>query len=55
MAGILSMKDIRKVGAIGWKTVVYYLCTTAFAITIGLIVANLVNGQFPVLSTTDLS
>ena len=55
MAGILSMKDIRKVGAIGWKTLVYYLCTTAFAITIGLIVANLVKGLFPVLSTSDLT
>ena len=55
MAGILSMKDIRKVGAIGWKTLIYYLCTTAFAITIGLIVANLVKGLFPVLSTSDLT
>lgn len=55
MSGILSMKDIRKVGAIGWKTVVYYLCTTAFAVTIGLCVANLAKGVFPVLSTTDLT
>jgi Na+/H+-dicarboxylate symporter len=55
MSGILSMKDIRKVGAIGWKTVVYYLCTTAFAITIGLFVANLLKGLFPILATTDLS
>ncbi len=54
MCGILSMKDIRKVGAIGWKTVVYYLCTTAFAVTIGLIIANLTKGIFPMLSTTDL-
>ncbi len=55
MSGILSMKDIRKVGAIGWKTVVYYLFTTAFAITIGLIIANLAKGMFPKLSVTDLS
>ena len=54
MCGILSMKDIRKVGAIGWKTVVYYLCTTAFAIIIGLFVASLMKGLFPLLSTTDL-
>ena len=54
MCGILSMKDIRKVGAIGWKTVVYYLCTTAVAVTIGLIIANLMKGFFPLLSTTDL-
>lgn len=31
---------IKKVGAIGLKTVVYYMCTTAFAITIGLIGGN---------------
>lgn len=37
MSGVLSMKDIKKVGSIGVKTVLYYMCTTAFAITIGLI------------------
>ena len=38
--GIISMKDIKKVGVIGGKTIVYYLITTAFAVTIGLIMAN---------------
>ncbi len=52
--GIISMKDIRKVGAVGWKTVVYYLCTTAFAVAIGLIYANLFKGSFQVLETTNL-
>lgn len=28
MSGIISMKDIKKVGSIGIKTVIYYLCTT---------------------------
>lgn len=55
MSGIVSMKDIRKVGSIGAKTVVYYLCTTAFAIIIGLIGGNLFKGFFPVLSTSELS
>ena len=41
MDGILSMKDIKKVGSIGIKTVIYYFCTTAFAITIGLLFANI--------------
>ena len=54
MSGVLSMRDIRKVGSVGVKTLVYYLCTTAFAITIGLILANLFKGIFPVLQTTDL-
>ena len=48
------MKDIKKVGSIGIKTVVYYLFTTAFAVTIGLIFANLFKGTFQVLQTTDL-
>ena len=30
MCGIISMRDIKKVGSIGLKTVVYYMCTTAF-------------------------
>lgn len=53
MGGMISMKDIRKVGSIGWKTIVYYLCTTAIAVVIGLIVANLFKGSFPMLSTVD--
>ena len=54
MAGVISMRDIKKVGSVGVKTLVYYLCTTAFAITIGLFLANLAKGLFPVLKTTDL-
>ena len=54
MAGVVSMRDIRKVGAIGGRTIVYYLCTTAFAVAIGLLFANLLKGIFPVLSTTNL-
>lgn len=54
MAGVISMRDIRKVGSVGVKTIVYYLCTTAIAITIGLVLANLFKGIFPVLQTTDL-
>ena len=55
MCGIISMSDIKKVGSIGLKTVVFYLCTTAFAVTIGLIGGNLFRGLFPVVATTDLS
>ena len=55
MCGIISMRDIKKVGAIGLKTVVYYMSTTAFAITIGLIGGNLFKKMFPVIATTDLS
>lgn len=55
MAGVVSMRDIKKVGAIGGRTIVYYLCTTAFAVAIGLLFANLLKGIFPVLSTSELA
>ncbi len=55
MSGVISMRDIKKVGSIGLKTVLYYLLTTAFAISIGLVAANLLKGLFPVLETSELS
>ena len=50
--GILSMDDMRKVGSVGIKTVLYFLCTTAVACVIGLILANIFKGAglFPDLS-----
>ena len=54
LCGMISMKDIRKVGSIGVKTLVYYTLTTAFAIVIGLLIGQLMKGFFPALSTTDL-
>lgn len=51
--GMISLGDIKKVGAIGGKTVVYYMFTTALAVVIGLTIANLMKFGFPVLSTTD--
>jgi len=53
MDGIISMGDIAKVGKIGWKTVAYFLCTTAIACVIGLVVANLFKGAFPVLGLEE--
>lgn len=49
--GIISMGDMKKVGAVGWKTVAYFLVTTAVACVIGLVFANIFNGAglFPVL------
>ena len=55
MSGVISMKDIKKVGSIGGKAVLYYMVTTAFAVSIGLVFANLFKGFFPVLQTTDLT
>ena len=54
VCGMISMKDIKKVGSIGWKTLVYYICTTIVALIIGLLLANLFKGGFPQLSTEGL-
>jgi len=47
--GMVSMKDIKKVGAIGWKTVAYFLVTTMLACIIGLIIAEIFRPAFPTL------
>lgn len=54
ICGVISMKDIKKVGSIGVKTVVYYMCTTAVAVIIGLILANIFKSFFPVLQVSGL-
>jgi Na+/H+-dicarboxylate symporter len=40
LIGISSLNDIRKLGRIGAKTVIYYLFTTIIAISAGLLLAN---------------
>ena len=56
VAGVISLSDIKRVGAIGGKTIAYYLCTTACAIVIGLVIANVLNvGAGYTLSTDELS
>ena len=55
MSGIISMRDIRKVGSIGLKTVAYYLCTTAIAIILGMLTGSLFKGLFPQLDTSELT
>ena len=51
--GVISMGDIGKVGKIGWKTVAYFLVTTAIACVIGLVVATVFKGSFPVLELAE--
>lgn len=43
VVGSASTGDVGKLGRIGAKTIAYYLITTAFAVTIGLIIGNLIN------------
>ena len=54
VSGVVSLGDVRRVGSIGWKTIVYYLLTTVIAIIIGLFLANVFKGIFPVLETSGL-
>jgi len=42
IVGTASLGDITKLGRIGGKTVAYYLVTTAIAVSIGLLVSNLI-------------
>ena len=52
IGGILSMDDMKKVGAAGVRTVAYFLCSTAVACVIGLALASLFDsaGLFPNLA-----
>ena len=49
MAGILSMNDIKKVGKLGLRTLLYFMVTTLFAVTLGLVVPSLLKGVLPVI------
>ena len=40
--GISSIKDQSKIGRLGLKTFIYYMCTSLFAILIGLTLANVI-------------
>jgi len=37
VSGVTSLPDMKELGAIGWKTLAYYVCTTTIAVTIGLV------------------
>lgn len=55
MDGVISLNDLKRVGSVGIRTFIYYMCTTAVAVVIGLVVVNCFKGFFPVLdsSVTD--
>lgn len=52
ISGIVSMKDISKVGRIGLWSMLYFMLTTIFAAALGLFVATLLKDYFP---TIDLN
>lgn len=59
VVGVSSLNDIRQLGRIGTKTMLYYLITTALAITLALGVAFVMspgsNFKMPVLEETDVA
>ncbi|GBD33605.1 Proton/glutamate-aspartate symporter [bacterium HR33] len=56
IVGVASLGDLRELGRIGGKTVAYYLCTTAVAVSIGVVLSNLIQpgGRIPEESKTAL-
>lgn len=53
--GVISLKDLKRVGSVGIKTFIYYMFTTAVAVVIGLVLANIFKGAFPALPSAELS
>lgn len=56
-SGVISMQDIGRVGSVGGKTVVYYMCTTALAVLLALVLATVAKGAgiFTTLDTSGLA
>ena len=52
--GVVSLKDLKKVGSVGAKTFIYYMFTTALAVVIGLVLANAFSGMFTPLPSAEL-
>ncbi len=42
LLGVAALGDLRRLGRLGGKTISYYLVTTALAVTVGLVVSNVV-------------
>ena len=43
VCGSMAVGDTKKLGSVGVKTLIFYLCTTALAITVALSIANIFN------------
>jgi len=53
--GVISLKDLKRVGSVGIKTFVYYMFTTALAVVIGLVLVSGFKGMFPALPSAELT
>ena len=52
--GVISLNDLKRVGSVGLKTFIYYMCTTALAVVIGLVLVNIFKGAFTPLPSAEL-
>ena len=43
VCGSMAIGDTKKLGSVGVRTIVFYLFTTALAITVALLIGNLIN------------
>lgn len=55
IAGVTSLNDTTKLSRMGGKTVLIYLCTTIFAITIGLVAVNIIKPGSALPEETKIS
>ena len=53
--GVISLKDLKRVGSVGIKTFVYYMATTALAVVIGLVLVNCFKGAFTPLPSAEIA
>lgn len=54
VTGIVNLGDLKKLGSIGGKTLLFYLCTSIIALSLGFTVSLIFKGFYPVLETVDL-
>ena len=50
ICGIMEMQDVKKVGRLGVRALIYFMCTTVFAVALGLTVSTLMKGYFPIIA-----
>lgn len=55
ISGVVSLQDMRKIRTIGIRTLIFFFVTTAIALVIGLVVANLFKGSYATLQVSDLA
>ena len=49
ICGIINMSDVSKLGRLGIRTLLYFMMTTIFAVTLGLAFTTLLKGSLPLI------